>query len=240
MTEEPSSVVEVPKMLKDLIGEDSAAMVSDEVGYYLDQARILGLKDVRPWGKEFFAIFKPPQWNIKHIETRMITNLLHYRTNYLIICSIVMAMMILSSPFLIVTALACIGVTMYFNHGLKGPIIIGETQLTAAQKAYVCVGINVFLFWVTGAAWQSIKIIIYSVGICGIHMLFRPRSITTTSNKMYEEFKLSGGFGNSWLGGGGGSHTESGDSLLDMEGGANDGEGGVFSNSSDTVRKRAK
>jgi hypothetical protein len=212
-------------MLNDLLGKERASVLSEEAGYYLDQARILGMREMRPWGKEFFAVFKPPQWNYKYVETRMITNLLYYRTNYLIIGGIISALMVLASPFLIITIVACIVFTWGCN-SIKGPIVIGETTLTQIQKAYACLGINALLFFVTGSAWQSIKIIMYSVGFCGVHMLFRPRSITANSNKMYEEFKLSGffGFGDS------DAADYVGDSLLDMEAGGQEG----------SLRKRGK
>jgi hypothetical protein len=151
----------------------------------------------------------------------MLTNMLHYRTNYMIISAIIALLVVVTNPHLIFTAFACFGVQMFFNHGLKGPIKIGDTQLTAAQTAYTCVAINLALFWFSGALFHTLTIVIYSVGVCGLHMLFRPRSITATSSKMYDEFKLAG-FASSWMGGDSGK-SESEEPLLstDMEGGAN-------------------
>lgn len=211
----------VTEMMRDLLGKERAAFVMDEVGFFIEQWKIIGTKEIRPWSKEFFSVFKPPQWNLKYIETRMVTNLLHYRSNYLVIALTMTIIMILSSPYLLVTILACIGVTMLFTNVLTGQIVIGEHKVTSSEKAYACVATNICLFFVTGSAYRTCEVIMYSIGICGLHMLLRPRSITANSTKLYEQFKLSGwGDVLGLLGGGTGSHSTSGDSLLDMESGA--------------------
>ena len=69
-SESIGSSIDIPKMLVSLIGKERATILSDELGYYLEQLKVLGLKEVRPWGREFFAIFKPPQPSYKYLETR--------------------------------------------------------------------------------------------------------------------------------------------------------------------------
>jgi hypothetical protein len=149
---------------------------------------------MRPWS-EFVAIFKPPQFNGKYIEQRMTTNILYYRTNYLIIAAIISILRILFSPFLIITLLICCSFTFYAKYILKAPLKIGEITINEEQKNLSIVGINVLTLLVMGALVEIIWMFIYSATICLFHMLLRPRSVSAKTNKSYEEFKIqNGGF----------------------------------------------
>lgn len=61
-----------------------AEIILDDLGDAVEQLKRLGWKEQRPW-PEFFAVFKPPEWTANALEQRLATNLLYYRTNYLII-----------------------------------------------------------------------------------------------------------------------------------------------------------
>jgi len=179
-------------MLTDLVGPAQATLISEEIGATIETAKLLGWKELRPWAGEFFAVFKPPQWNMKYLETRMVTNLLHFRSNYVLICAVLSLVMVLMSPMLIFTLLCIAGISVYYNFVLKGkPLVINNTKVTEQQKTYACLIINLGIFFLLGSLWSVLKISIYCIGICGVHMIFRPRSVAAKSNKIYEEFRMN-------------------------------------------------
>ena len=53
----------VTEMMRDLLGKERAAFVMDEVGFFIEQWKIIGTKEIRPWSKEFFSVFKPSTKN---------------------------------------------------------------------------------------------------------------------------------------------------------------------------------
>jgi len=67
-----------PQMLSDLVGKAQAAELADQTGYFIEQCKILGWREMRPWD-EFFAVLKPPSsWTFKEIEQVCInSNLAH-------------------------------------------------------------------------------------------------------------------------------------------------------------------
>lgn len=64
--------------LKSIIGERLAEDLLEELAILFQQLQVLGWKQLRPWN-EFFAVFKTPQFNWKHLELRVTTNFLQYR-----------------------------------------------------------------------------------------------------------------------------------------------------------------
>lgn len=185
-------------MLDDIIGSRGVKDFSDEIGYLIEQLRILGYKELRPWN-DFFHGFKPPQWNWKHLEQRIITNFLHYRSNYLVISAIVMAIQLLVCPFEILSLALILLFDIFMISVMKRPITIGDITISEQQKRIAVGIISALILILSGALAAITWTIIYCVGINGLHMVFRPRSVTSKANKMYEEIKLSGY--NNWFGG---------------------------------------
>jgi hypothetical protein len=185
-------------MLDDVIGGRGAKDFSDEMGHLIEQLRILGYKELRPWN-DFFQSFKPPQWNWKHLEQRIITNFLHYRSNYLLISGIVMAIQLLVCPFEILSFLLVLLFDVYMILVMKRQIKMGDIIITEQQKRIAVGIISAMVLILSGALTAITWSIIYCAGINGLHMVFRPRSVTSKANKMYEEIKLSGY--NNWFGG---------------------------------------
>ena len=185
-------------MLKDYLGEQHFKEISEEMGHFIEQMKTLGWKDLKSWN-EFFGVFKIPQWNLKHLEQRLTTNFLHYRSNYLVICIIITLMQILFNP-LVLLSLICITLfSIYFLILVKKPIVIGDMTINDKSKIYISVIGSILFLAISGALERLLWIIIYCVLVCALHMLFRPRSVTSKTNKVYEELKLSGF---SWFGGG--------------------------------------
>ena len=180
-------------MLKDILGETKANVVSNELGHFIEQCKHYGYKDIRPWTTEFISDFKLPQWNIKHLEQRVITNLLHYRSNYLIICIIIYLIQLIFSPITLISLILIsllIFYVMIINH--NQPIVIGEVIINDKGKRFLTIGITIVFLFISGILGQLIWSAIYCILICLFHALFRPRTVSSKSNKSYEEYKSKG------------------------------------------------
>lgn len=181
----------IEKMLRDVLGERVADELLEEMNLLFEQAKTLGYKEMRPW-TEFFGGFKPPQMNVRHIEQRVTTNFLHYRSNYFMICLGLLLLQIIFAPMIIFsTALVAAFCTyMLFIH--KKPFYIGEIVIDDRAKMTICGVFSVLLLVLTGTLEHLIWCVLYITVLCGGHMLFRPRSVSSKSNKVYEELKLNG------------------------------------------------
>mmetsp|Transcript_17177 Transcript_17177/g.22326 ORF Transcript_17177/g.22326 Transcript_17177/m.22326 type:complete len:192 (+) Transcript_17177:17-592(+) len=139
----------------------------------------LTLRGARPWGSEFFAVFKPPKAKI--LEERMATNLLHYKANY---CQIVFGALILSvitSPktiFALLLSATLFGLVMYLR--LPKLIEIGDFRFRLKMKHRILLAFTVILiiliftrvfFWLLFIFCASLFFVI-------LHMIFRPRSLS--------------------------------------------------------------
>jgi hypothetical protein len=179
-------------MLRDLVGNRNTDEMLQELYALYQQLQVIGWKEMRPW-PEFFQTFKPPQFTAKNLEQRVTTNFLHYRSNYLAICAGVLIFQILFSPIILLTAVAIFGMYTYLLQLHKGALKIGEVVLDQNGKRYLFLGLSVFILLVSGTAFKILWAILYSLLLCGAHMIFRPRSVSSKANKAYEEMKLSGG-----------------------------------------------
>lgn len=202
-------------MLKDYLGEQHFKEISEELGNFIEQTKEIGWKDLKSWS-EFFGVFKVPQWNIKHLEQRVTTNFLHYRSNYALICSMVALLQILFNPFVLLALICVVSFCIYLLVLVKKPILIGDFTIQGTGKFYLCAVVSVLFLAISGAMEQILWICIYCLLVCVLHMVFRPRSVTSKTNKVYEELKLNGF---SWFGGGTDTTGEFGspDLLLDPE-----------------------
>jgi hypothetical protein len=211
--------------LSDFLPPDKYRELVEEIGLHVESFRLLINKESRSW-QEFFAVLKPPQLNFKHVEQRMTTNLVHYRVNYMVICLVVYVLQILFHPVLLVALLAVMAFCFYSVFILRKPLILGESIIineNGVKVLTVCVSI-IFLALV-GSLEQLLWGSIYSLIICTLHMLLRPRSVTSKTNLMYEQMRVTNG-GFSWGAGGGGNVP--GDALSDN---ADKMEAGVISQS---------
>jgi hypothetical protein len=89
-------------MLRDLLGEHGTDDLLLEFNNVYQQLKILGWKELRPW-EEFFAVFKTPQLTLTHLEQRITTNFLQYRSNYVCLCGVIICIQILRAPVIILT-----------------------------------------------------------------------------------------------------------------------------------------
>ena len=80
----PNANMEMLKSsLVSYFGEEKASEIAIDTQAFLNF--LVGWRNIRPWG-EFFAGFKLPQADCDLLKQRLATNLLHYRSNYLILC----------------------------------------------------------------------------------------------------------------------------------------------------------
>lgn len=186
-------------MLKDLVGPVRAKELTDEFGELIEHLQVLGYKELKPW-PEFLSAMKPPtQWSAKHIEQRVTTNFLYYRSNYLIILCAVVIFRIFLSPLTLFSVLLTAGIVVYSVVAVKVPVRVGEFEIDLQKKNALCAGVCLLVLSLSGTLAELLWSIIIAVLLCGAHMLFRARSISSKMNRVQEEVKL-----NSASGGGGG------------------------------------
>mmetsp|Transcript_28250 Transcript_28250/g.28539 ORF Transcript_28250/g.28539 Transcript_28250/m.28539 type:complete len:230 (+) Transcript_28250:201-890(+) len=218
-------------MLRDVVGDDITKEMGEEFGELIEKLKILGWKEVRPW-KEFFAVIKPPQMNYQHLEQRMTTNFLHYRSNYVLICIGLFAVRLILMPIVLLTLVLCISFSTFIIVIHKKPLVMGDLKIEGQKKIYLAGSVSLLLMILTGALQQIIWGMIYSIILCGLHMIMRPRSVTSKANKLYDELKVSGF---SWFGG-----KEMPEKLKDPENPeSDDSQSTGVAGSTTSVRKRA-
>lgn len=185
-------------MIRDLIGDGATDQLLENLEPVVEGFRRLGWNELKPWS-EFCASFKPPQLNAKHLEQRVATNFLYYRTNYAYVCACILGMRLLLSPMIIFTAAAIFGVWFYLLTVYARPLVIGDIILDNTGKQWLCVVISFLILLGTGTVERLLWSAFYCAVLCGGHMLFRPRNVSSKANKYYEEARLSGydGFFNS-------------------------------------------
>ena len=177
--------------LEDICGTERGKELKEEIGYAMDQIRLYGWKDLRSWS-EFFAVFKPPQWNHKHLEQRVLTNFLHYRSNYLVIVASIFLIRILFAPFMLLSLL-CVGAFCFYVLSiLNKPIVINDVTLTLLHKQAACAIVSTLFLVLSGSLEKLLWTLLYCLLILTSHMVFRPRSVTSKTGKLYDELKMSG------------------------------------------------
>jgi PRA1 family protein len=183
--------------LEEVLGETRGKEVAEEMGTILEQIKSLGYKEMRSWN-EFFAVLKPPSsWSYKNVEQRLLTNLVHYRSNYMAICAGLFGIRIIFAPYILLALICVVAFAVYLLIIVNKPIVVGEFAIDDRMKqGIVAVTTSVFLA-LCGALERLLWTIVYCILICGLHMVFRPRSVTSKTGKPYDEIKLSGF---SWFG----------------------------------------
>lgn len=183
--------------LRDVLGEKRGKDVEEEIGYAIEQIRGYGWKDLRSMS-EFLSVFKVPQMHKKNLEQRIITNFLHYRSNYIAICIGLFLLRIIFAPFLLLSITCVIAFSMYLLVVINKPIVLGDFTISENGKRVTCAVISLIFLAMCGALERLLWTMLYSIVLCVLHMVFRPRSVTSKSGKLYDELKLTGF---SWFGG---------------------------------------
>lgn len=155
---------------------------------------MLGWKETRPW-HEFFAAFKPVELNYHYVTQRVTTNVLHYRSNYLFIAIVVLLIRIIFSPLLFITLLLCAGLWYYAFVIHDQAFVAGDLVIDGSKKAVASGVLTFILLALTGSITTLMWSFVIILLINGLHALFRPRSIASRTNYVYEDAKYS------WLGG---------------------------------------
>jgi hypothetical protein len=198
------------KMLRDVLGDRATVELTEELLTLSEQLKVLGWRDVRPWG-EFFGGFKVPELNAKSLEDRALTNLLHYRSNYAVIFGVLLLLQVFLSPMLLLSVPLAVIFCCYILVVHKRPNKIGDIKIRESHKQTACAILCLFFFAVTGVLERLVWIVIYSAFTIGLHLVMRPRNLNAKANKVYEEMKLNGYM--DWLGGGNGKPTTGMDHL---------------------------
>lgn len=178
-------------MPSDVFRKDRIEEIVADLEPFIQQLQTLGWKEMRPW-PEFFATFKPPQFTAKNLEQRVTTNLLFYRSNYVAVCAGVLILQVLFAPMILISTAISFAMYTYLTQIHKGSFQIGDFILDHAGKRYLWVSLSVLILFVSGTIYKILWAVIYSVILCGLHMVFRPRNVQSKANRAYEEMKLSG------------------------------------------------
>jgi hypothetical protein len=177
-------------MLRDVLGDEKAAILAEELGIFIEQMKTLGWKDLKSW-QEFFSVLKPPPTDRKGFEDRIVANFLHYRTNYLLIICLIFLIRILLAPILFLCIVLCVGIAYALLIAVKGPLSVGEYEINETGKIAICSLFSFFFLGLCGALEHFLWGLVIGLCLCSLHMVFRPRNLSSTGNKAYEEFKLS-------------------------------------------------
>lgn len=164
-------------------------------GLHLQSARLLYSKECRNWG-EFIAVLKPPLLNLKHIEQRVTTNAYHYRVNYAVIGIVTYLLQIILHPLLLLALLVCFCGSFWALFILKKPVLLGGATINENGVKMGTVVLSVLFLALMGSLEQLLWASLYSVVLCALHMVLRPRSVTSKTNVAYEQMLgVGGGFG---------------------------------------------
>ena len=183
--------------LRDVLGDKCGEDIEKEIGYAMVYLRENGWKELRSFS-EFFSVFKLPQLHKMNIEERVITNFLHYRSNYIAISVGLSFLRLLYAPFLLLSVLCVLLFWSYLLVFINKPLIIGDLTISNNGKIVICSVTSLVFLAMCGALEQILWTILYCIVVCALHMFFRPRSVTSKSGKLYDELKLKGF---SWFGG---------------------------------------
>ncbi len=181
-------------MLTDIFGPRKAEEIGEDIGLFMEQLKVLGWRDMRPWN-EFASSFKPPSWDYRSIEQRVTANFLHFRTNYLAIIAAIFTIRIIFAPVLFLCIVLCAGATIAVIAIIKEPIVVGDYTLDEKAKLTTCGGVSFVFLGLCGALEHLLWGLLIALTLCICHMMLRPRSVTSTANMYASEAKLSA---NAW------------------------------------------
>ena len=173
--------------LRSIFGDAKARELSHAVGHIIENVRSMGWTERRSWD-EFFAEIKRPQWTRKHIEQRIITNFLYYRSNYLLTCVGILSVKIVFAPAVLLSLLMIAFLFIYFFLIVEGDLIFMETTIDLRGKQIICGVGTIIIISISGTMEHILLSLLYGLGFCLLHMIFRPRNITSKMNKFDEEF----------------------------------------------------
>ena len=220
-------------MLTDLFGPRRAQDIEDDIVLFIEQLKILGWQDMRSWN-EFFSVFKPPSWDYRSLEQRVTANFLHFRTNYMSVVAAIFVLRLIFAPWLFLCIVLCVGMTIGVTGIIKQPITVGEYTFDDRAKLAACGAISFVFLGLCGALEHLLWGLLISLTLCSFHMIFRPRSVSSTANMYASDFKLAS---NQWESSKNGKPYDDPEAPGDQGTSSNDGiyQGGITSS---TMRKR--
>lgn len=177
--------------LSEILGEKRGKEIKEEIGFFLEQTKIVLWNDLRSFS-DFISVLNIPQLNKKNLQQRILTNALHYRSNYGLICILIFLTRILFAPFLLLSLILVLSFCFYLLVFISAPIVINDITISNNGKQLICVISTVIFLALCGALERLLWTVMYCILICLLHMTFRPRSVTSKTGKLYDELKLTG------------------------------------------------
>merc|ERR1719183_2580932 len=119
--------------------------MEDELQDFIKVIKNIGWIEQRPWS-EFFETFKPPKkFDQNHVKDRAVTNLLYYRTNYILIGVLLSLYTLVMNPILTLILILTAAGGTYLVTVRKAPIIIGTRMMSAMEKGGICSCVGLLL-----------------------------------------------------------------------------------------------
>lgn len=174
-------VARAERMLREQARAAQAGAGTEQLGIRIN----LILREQRPWS-EFFDRFLWPE----HPRERLLTNLVYYRANYLVLCSGVTLLAVLLLPELLFTAAM---VAMTFS----GAVMLGDSPvpglgpLQLEQRLAVACIPAAWLLNTSGCVGTVAQLASVCSGLVLSHATFRARSLSSRWRYLHEQFKGS-------------------------------------------------
>lgn len=141
------------------------------------------LREQRPWS-EFSERFLWPE----HPRERLLTNLVYYRANYVVLCAAATLVFFLLTPQLLLTA-AMVAMTFGSAVTLGDAPLPGLGQLNLEQRLALATVPAAWLLNTSGSAGALLRLASVCAGLVLAHATFRARSLSSRWKYLHEQFK---------------------------------------------------
>lgn len=158
-------------------------MEQNQLTEAFEAIKVIGYKELRPWDI-FFSSFQVPQWESKHLQQRMSTNSIYFRSNYAVVCLVLLGLRIVFSPMLLIELLLVGALCFYGIFVVKHPVAVGEFVIDSRERLIICVVTSFLFMTLTGAMASLLWSFILCFVLCGSHMVFHIRNYSSDPSQM--------------------------------------------------------
>lgn len=138
------------------------------------------------------------------METRVFTNLLYYKTNYLFISVLVFLWALFSNWRLGFSTALLLCLWAYVIGARKAPLRVGQHHVSRTELYTTLVILSGSLLWLTGSFLLLLAVVALSGALALLHAVLRPRNTLSKLNKLGSDIRMATGL----AGGGGGETSE--------------------------------
>jgi hypothetical protein len=147
----------------------------------------------RPWPGMFERFSIPREWST--LETRVYTNLLYYKSNYVILSGALALWLTISMWRIPFSILLIVLIATYILGARRAPIQVGLRTATQTETYLALVLITVTVLWLTGVMYVLISWAALSLALAVLHATVRPTNMNAKITKLGTDIKMSVGRG---------------------------------------------